>query len=82
MIYIQIVGSGFGDCEKLENLCRQIVEENAVVAKIEMITNARKFVELGVLQTPGLLINGKVVSTGEIPDEVNILAWIFEAEQR
>jgi small redox-active disulfide protein 2 len=81
MIYIQIVGSGFGECEKLENLCREIVEENAIEAKVETVTNVRKFTELGVLQTPGLIINGKVVSTGDIPDEVNILSWIFEAQK-
>jgi small redox-active disulfide protein 2 len=81
MIYIQIVGSGFGECEKLENLCREIVEENAIEAKVETVTNVRKFTELVVLQTPGLIINGKVVSTGDIPDEVNILSWIFEAQK-
>lgn len=80
MLYIQIVGSGFGECEKLENLCRQIVDENAIEAKIEMITNSKQFAELGVFQTPGLIINGKVVSTGNVPDEVNILSWIFEAQ--
>ncbi len=80
MIYIQIVGSGFGECEKLENRCREIVDENSLEAKIELITNPRQFTDLGVLQTPGLLINGKVVSTGNVPDEVNILSWIFEAQ--
>jgi len=80
MIYIQIVGSGFGECEKLEKRCREIVDENAVEAKIDVITNPRQFANLGVLQTPGLLINGKVVSTGNVPDEVNILSWIFEAQ--
>jgi len=81
MIYIQIVGSGFGECEKLENRCREIVDENAIEAKVETVTDVRKFTELGVLQTPGLIINGKVVSTGDVPDEVNILSWIFEAQK-
>jgi hypothetical protein len=80
MIYIQIVGSGFSECEKLEKLCRQIVDENAIEAKIEMITDPRQFTVLGVLQTPGLLINGKVVSTGDLPDEVNLLSLIYEAQ--
>ena len=80
MIYIQIVGSGIGESKKLENRCRAIVAEDAVEAKIEMITDPRQFARLGVQQTPGLLINGKVVSMGDVPDEVNILSWIFEAE--
>jgi small redox-active disulfide protein 2 len=80
MIYIQIVGSGFGACKELENRCREIVAENAVEAKIEMVTDPRQFIKLGVQQTPGLLINGKVVNTGDVPDEVNILSWIFEAQ--
>jgi len=80
MLYIQIVGSGIGDCEELENICRQVIDENAIEARIAHVTDPRKFVELGVLQTPGLIINGKVVSTGNIPDEVNLLAWFFEAK--
>ena len=80
MIYVQIVGSGFGECEKLEKLCREIVEVNSVEAKIETITDVKQFSKLGVLQTPGLIINGKVVSMGDVPDEVNILAWMFEAQ--
>ncbi len=80
MIYIQIVGSGFGECEKLEKLCREIVEANSVETKIETITDVKQFAKLGVLQTPGLIINGKVVSIGDVPDEVNILAWMFEAQ--
>ena len=81
MLYIQIVGSGIGDCEDLEFLCRQVIDENAIEAKIDHVTDPRKFIELGVLQTPGLIINGKVVATGDIPDEVNLLAWFFEAQQ-
>jgi small redox-active disulfide protein 2 len=80
MLYIQIVGSGVGDCEDLEMLCRQVLDENAIEAKIEHITDPKKFIELGVLETPGLMINGKVVSTGTVPDEVNLLAWFFEAK--
>jgi small redox-active disulfide protein 2 len=80
MLYVQIVGSGIGDCEELENLCRQVIDENSIDAKIVYVTDAKKFVELGVLQTPGLIINGKVVSMGKIPDEVNLLSWIFEAQ--
>jgi hypothetical protein len=79
MLYIQIVGSGIGDCEDLEFICRQVIDENAIEAKIAHVTDPKKFVELGVLETPGLIINGKVVSTGNIPDEVNLLAWFFEA---
>ena len=80
MLYIQIVGSGVGDCEDLEFLCRQVLDDNALDAKIDHITDTKKFIELGVLETPGLMINGKLVSTGKIPDEVNLLAWFFEAK--
>lgn len=81
MLYIQIVGSGIGACEELEMICRQVIDENSIEAKIDHVTDSQKFAELGVLQTPGLIINGKVVSSGDIPDEVNLLSWIFEAQQ-
>lgn len=76
MVHIQVVGSGCPTCERLETLCRAVVEENAIEAKIEKITDINRFSDLGVFLTPGLLINGILVSSGKLPTKLEIASWI------
>ena len=79
MLNIKVVGSGCANCEKLEQLCRDVVKDNNIEAEIEKITNVNTFAELGILLTPGLLLNGKVVSSGKIPTKWMLENWIKEA---
>jgi small redox-active disulfide protein 2 len=76
MIHIQVVGSGCPTCEKLESLCREVVAEKAMEAHIEKVTDIKRFAELGVFLTPGLLINGKLVSSGKLPTKLDIAVWV------
>ncbi|MGD9486680.1 MAG: thioredoxin family protein [Calditrichaceae bacterium] len=80
MLNIKVVGSGCPSCQKLEALCREIVAEKNVVAEIEKITDVNQFANLGIMMTPGLLLNNKVVSSGKIPLKSTLEHWIIEAE--
>jgi small redox-active disulfide protein 2 len=79
MLNIKVVGSGCANCEKLEQLCRDVVRENSIEAEIEKITDVNTFADLGILLTPGLLLNNKVVSSGKIPTKWTVENWIKEA---
>ena len=81
MLKIQVVGSGCPSCQKLEAVCREIVTENQMEAEIEKITDFHQFADLGILLTPGLLINGKVASMGKIPVKATIKSWLDAANQ-
>ena len=76
MINIKVVGSGCPNCNKLEALCKEVVAEEGIEARIEKITDFNKFGELGIFITPGLLINDKVVSSGKIPTKSTLANWI------
>ena len=79
MLNIKVVGSGCANCEKLEQLCHDVVRENSIEAEIEKITDVNTFADLGILLTPGLLLNNKVVSSGKIPTKWTVENWIKEA---
>ena len=79
MLNIKVVGSGCPTCQKLEQLCKDIVAENNIPANIEKITDLEKFADLGIFMTPGLLLNDKVVSSGRIPTKESLKNWISEA---
>jgi small redox-active disulfide protein 2 len=79
MLHIQVVGPGCYNCQKLETLCKEAVMEEKIEAQIEKVTEIKRFHELGIVMTPGLLINGKVISSGRLPAKSMIVNWIREA---
>ena len=65
---IQVLGSGCPSCKKLFELTKKAVEELKLKTEVEYITDIKKIVEMGVMSSPVLAINGKPVMTGLLPD--------------
>ena len=78
MIEIKILGGGCANCKRLEQVARKVVEKIGVEAEFIKVTNYNEIADMGVMSTPGLTVNGKVVSSGRIPAEVEIEDWIRE----
>jgi small redox-active disulfide protein 2 len=84
MLTIKILGPGCRNCETLarkttdalEALAQQYPEAGDVT--IEKVTDHNKFVDYGLMFTPGLVINEKLVSSGQIPAVSQIKAWLTE----
>jgi small redox-active disulfide protein 2 len=64
---IKVLGTGCARCKSLENLTRQAAEELKLNAEIEKVEDIQRIMEYGILHTPGLVIDGKVVLSGQIP---------------
>ena len=79
MVEIKVLGPGCANCKRLEQIAQKVVNNLAVEAKIEKVTNYQEIVELGVMTTPGLIVNGEVVSSGRIPSETEVIGWVIEA---
>ena len=81
MLNIKVVGPGCMNCEKLADMCKEVVKENNIDAEIEKITDISKFADLGIMMTPGLLLNNKVVVSGKLPTKSTLTHWIIEANK-
>jgi small redox-active disulfide protein 2 len=79
MLKIQVLGSGCANCHKVEALTKQAVSQLRVEAQVEMVTDMKEIMRLGVMSTPGLVIDGKVVSTGRVPALSQITSLITTA---
>ena len=64
------------NCIRLENLCREVVTEKKWTATIEKITDYSEFGKYGVMMSPGLVVNGKVLSQGKIPVKSTLEHWL------
>jgi small redox-active disulfide protein 2 len=76
---IEVLGSGCPNCRRLEANALEAVKMAGVEAEVHHVTDPREIVSRGVMSTPGLVIDGKVVSTGRIPSAGDIAAWLSEA---
>ena len=63
---IIILGTGCVRCRNLEAATRQAVDEMGIETVVSKEEDIVKIMEFGVMQTPGLVINGKVVSSGRL----------------
>jgi len=63
---IQILGAGCPKCKQLEANAREAVAANGVEAEIEKVTDTDEIMEMGVMMTPALVIDGEVKSVGKV----------------
>ena len=76
---IKILGTGCVNCQKLEALAKQAVDELKIDAPIEKVKEINQIIEYGIARTPGLVINEEVKSAGKIPSLDQIKSWIQDA---
>ena len=77
---IKVLGTGCARCKSLEKLTRQAAEELNLDAEIEKVEDIQKIMEYGILHTPGLVIDGNVVLSGQVP-KINELKDILTKNQ-
>lgn len=65
---IQVLGSGCQTCKKLFELTQDAVKQLNISEKVEYITDVSKIIEMGVMQSPVLAVDGKPVMVGFVPD--------------
>ncbi len=79
MLNIKILGSGCANCKRLEASARKVVADLGLEAEVEKVTDPNQISQWPILATPGLVVNGQVVSSGRIPSEAEITAWLQRA---
>jgi len=76
MNVIKVYGSGCANCKRLEAMCTEVIQENNFDASIEKVTDLQEIMKMGILSTPGLEINGKMISSGKLPTKSTLVHWI------
>jgi len=73
---IKILGTGCPKYKKLEANVLQAIEQAGIEAVVEKVTGLDKIMDYGVMMTPALVINEKVVASGKIVTTADILGII------
>ncbi|MDP4290672.1 MAG: thioredoxin family protein [Bacteroidota bacterium] len=64
---IKILGTGCDKCNELEKITLKVVDENDIDASVEKVEDIVEIMKFGVMTTPALVVDGKVVMTGRVP---------------
>mgnify|MGYP001135950437 CR=1 FL=1 len=75
---IKVLGTGCPKCQEVEKRVKSALDDLNVAADVEKVTDITKIRTYGILATPGLVIDGKVKSSGRIPRVDEIKDWIRE----
>lgn len=78
---IQVLGSGCAKCKKLFELTKQAVTELDLKAEVEYITDVSKIIEMGVMSSPVLAVDGKPALVGFLPSLEKIKEAISGGEK-
>lgn len=69
---IKILGTGCVRCKTLEKVVINALAELDIAANVSKVEDIVKIMEYGIMHTPGLVINGKVIVSGRIPTSAEL----------
>ena len=73
---IKVLGTGCANCKATIALIDQIAKAKGVTVNLEKVEELRDIMGYGVMSTPGVVINGKVVHAGGVPSREKIEQWL------
>ncbi len=79
MLTIKVLGPGCANCQKVEQIAKNVVGTLSVDATVQKVTDMKEIMRYSILATPGLVVNERVVCAGRIPSEAEVTTWITSA---
>ena len=73
---IKILGPGCAKCKEVEKVVSTAVQEAGAGAIVEKVTDLKAMMALGVMSTPAVVINNKVICTGRVPSKAEVMGWL------
>ena len=76
MKHIKVLGSGCANCKTTLKLIEEVAQARGVAVNLEKVDDMAAILGYGVMSTPGVVIDGKVVHAGGVPDRKKIEGWL------
>ncbi|MFN2309873.1 MAG: thioredoxin family protein [Gammaproteobacteria bacterium] len=73
---IKVLGTGCANCKTTLKLIEEIAKQKGTEVQLEKVEDIADILAMGVMSTPGVVIDGKVVHAGGIPDKKKIESWL------
>ena len=71
-----VLGSGCANCKTTAKLIEDIARDKGADVVVEKVEDIKDIMGYGVMSTPGVVVDGKVVHAGGIPDRQTVESWL------
>ena len=72
---IKVLGTGCANCQNTTKLIEEVAKAKGMTINLEKIEDLQKIMSFGVMSTPGVVIDGKVVHSGGVPARNKVESW-------
>jgi small redox-active disulfide protein 2 len=76
-MYLKVLGTGCSNCKKLEVMTKELVTELNIDARVEKVEDIEEIMRTGVMSTPALLADDKVVLSGYVPSRKELTNFLI-----
>ena len=73
---IKVLGTGCANCKNTIALIQQVAKDKGVQVTLDKVEELREIMGYGVMSTPGVVIDGKVVHAGGVPSRGKVEQWL------
>jgi len=82
MKHVKVYGSGCKRCIATEQMVKDAAARLGVEVEVEKVTDARAIAMAGVMSTPGVAVDGRLVHSGGLPDAAKLDGWLSPYAER
>lgn len=75
MKVVKVLGTGCANCRNTLQLIDQVAQAKGIEIRLEKIEDLQQIMSCGVMSTPGVVIDGKVVHAGGVPARTKVESW-------
>lgn len=76
MKQVKVLGPGCRNCETTAKLVAEVAGAKGIAIELEKVTDMAAILGYGIISTPGVVVDGKVVHAGGVPDRRQIERWL------
>ena len=73
---VKVLGTGCANCKVIVTLIEDAARAKGVTVNLEKVENIADIMAYGVMSTPGVVIDGRVVHAGGVPDKSAVEGWL------
>lgn len=76
MKQIKVLGTGCTSCKTTQKMIEEVIASKGLQAQVDKVEDIQSIMQYGVMRTPGVVVDGKVVHAGGIPSRALIEQWL------
>lgn len=73
---IEVFGPGCAKCKEAEEIVKNVVKETGASATVDKVSDIKQMMTMGIMSTPAVAIDGKVMLTGRVPTKDEVRGWL------